>query len=151
MYLPYGRTKLYRPPEGPLTAREPDAASADTAAPEPRPRSPLQESGPRPQDMATVLCVERSQDGEWLAALTPTTVYVWSARQHRVVLGHYPRTQSSLRSDGHAPRARARVRARAHTHSRARRRAPSQQKAQLQPVRRRPGYLRYLRGSAQRD
>ena len=35
-----------------------------------------------------------------LASLTASSLCVWSARQHRVVLGYYPRHQASLESDG---------------------------------------------------
>ena len=47
-----------------------------------------------------ILAMARSPDGEWLATLTPSSLCVWSARQHRVVLGQYPRHPASLESDG---------------------------------------------------
>ena len=47
-----------------------------------------------------ILALARSPDGAWLAALSASSLCVWSGRQHRVVLGHYPRHQASLESDG---------------------------------------------------
>ena len=47
-----------------------------------------------------ILALARSPDGELLASLTASSLCVWSARQHRVVLGYYPRHQASLESDG---------------------------------------------------
>ena len=47
-----------------------------------------------------ILALARSPGGEWLAALTASSLCVWSARQHRAALGHYPRHPASLESDG---------------------------------------------------